>query len=240
MSFILNSYLIKVIFGLAVFMFLSFIANAQYIVSGVVTDQDGDALVSAIIIGKKSDKGMYPNVKGEFKLIVYPPDTIVVSAMGYDVKRIIILPDDSFLNKRLEIALTSKAYELGSVNIMAQRNFEEVKEDIKGLKPFEYQTKGFGAVASPVTYLYERFSRRVQSEKKVVELENEDLKRDALKDLLSQYVSKDILDLDAKEFDDFLNYCRLTNEFILNSSQYDLIMELKRSYGLYMRMKNRR
>src|SRR5688500_7492560 len=101
-------YLQILINGLCIFLFIRIDASAQVAVSGMVVDKDGDAMVSAIVIGKKSDRGVYPNANGEFRLILYPPDTIIVSAMGYEIKRVPVSANDSSLKHKIKIVLTGK------------------------------------------------------------------------------------------------------------------------------------
>ena len=126
----------------------------------------------------------------------------------------------------------SKLYfELKEVSVFANRGLNEIQNDIDklGVKK-SYNTTGANALESPITALYERFSKFEQSKRKVAEWENEDLKRDILRYLFRLYVKNEVIDLKDDEFDAFIKYLNLNDEFIKNASQFELVMAIKGKY----------
>jgi hypothetical protein len=81
--------------------------------------------------------------------------------------------------------------------------------------------------------LYERFSRFGKSKRLVAELENEDMKRDILKDMFRLFVKHDIINLNDEEFDAFIKYLNFSDEFMQNSTQLELIMAIKGKYETF-------
>ena len=94
----------------------------------------------------------------------------------------------------------------------------------------KYSLEGVDAISSPITALYERFSKIEQSKRKVAEWENEDLRRDILKELFRLYIKNDIIDLKDDEFDAFIKYLNLSDTFIQNATQFELVMAIKGKY----------
>jgi hypothetical protein len=90
------------------------------------------------------------------------------------------------------------------------------------------------ALNSPITFLYERFSKYGRNKAKLADLKNLEQKKDLLKELFRIYVKTDIMDLDESEFDDFILFMNLSDDFIKNSSQYDLTQYILLKFDEYM------
>ena len=98
----------------------------------------------------------------------------------------------------------------------------------------EYLLSWIDAVESPITYLYQQFSRMEKSKRKVAELELEDAKKEIFKELLKMYVEGDVIQLNEKDFDDFINFCNVDIGFIKNCTRYEFIMFIKKKYTDFM------
>ena len=130
-----------------------------------------------------------------------------------------------------DISLHKLQFELKEVSVFANRSLNEIQNDIDKLGVRKtYTAEGINAFESPITALYERFSKFSKSKQKVAEWENEDLKRDILKDLFHLYVKYEVIDLKDDEFDTFIKYLNLSDEFILKASQFELVMAIKGKY----------
>ena len=97
----------------------------------------------------------------------------------------------------------------------------------------DYVLSGVDAFSSPITFLYQQFSRRERAKRHVAEMRNEDRKRELLKELLAKYVANEVIDLSDQDFDDFIDYCNVSDEFLKYSTQYEFIMYIKRKYEFY-------
>ncbi len=95
-------------------------------------------------------------------------------------------------------------------------------------------------MSSPITFLYQQFSKKEQSKRLAAELWNEDRKRDLLKELFQHYVDYEIIILDNDQFDDFITYLNVSDEFMKNSTQYDFLIYVKdrfKDYKVQLRQK---
>jgi hypothetical protein len=184
-----------------------------------------------MIINKRTNHGVFADAEGKFKLSLLSTDTLIFSAIGFKVKRM-CLKDSIIRNPYyVEVGLQKLQYDLKEVSVFAQRNLNEIQKDIDklGIKK-RYTLEDVDAIESPVTALYERFSKFGRSKQKVAEWENEDLKLDILRDLFRLYVKYDIIDLNDDDFDEFVKYLNFSDEFIRNATQFELVMAIKGKY----------
>jgi len=117
---------------------------------------------------------------------------------------------------------------------------EEIKQDIDklGYDEKDYRVSGVNALEHPITFLYQMFSKRERSYRKVIELENEVRRRDLLKELFQKYVDYDIIALDDDDFDDFIDYCSISDAVMQNSTQSEFIEMIKtrfKGYQVYIK-----
>lgn len=221
------------IFFITFFITISSYAQTATTISGKIYDKENSnlPLTRLMIINKRTNHGLFANADGQFSFSIYPTDTIIFSAIGFKVKNVCF--KDSLLNgnSNFQIALSKLYFELKEVSVFANRGLNEIQNDIDklGVKK-TYTTSGVNAFESPITALYERFSKFEQSKRKVAEWENEDLKRDILRDLFRLYVKNDVIDLKDDEFDAFIKYLNLNDEFIKNASQFELVIAIKGKY----------
>jgi hypothetical protein len=191
-------------------------------------------LTKLMIINKRTNNGIFADADGKFTLTIMQTDTLIFSAIGFKVKKICI--KDSVIKKEytLDVPLQKLSFDLKEVSVFASRNLNDIQKDIDKLgKKSTYSVSGVDAIESPITALYERFSKFGKQKQKVAEWENEDLRRNVLKDLFRLYVKYDIIDLNDDQFDDFIKYLNLSDEFIQKATQFELVMAIKGRYESY-------
>jgi len=215
-------------------LFAGYNLSAQNVItiSGQVFDKESKLpLPKLMIINHRTNQGVFADAEGRFSITAMQSDTILFSAVGFMVKKISL--KDSTIRKKyiVEVTLQKLEYSLQEVSVFATRNLNDIEKDIDrlGLKS-TYTLDDLNALGSPITFLYERFSKFGRSRQKVAEWENEELKRDILKDLFRLYVKNDIIDLDDSEFDAFIKYLNLSDEFIQNATQFELTVAIKGKY----------
>jgi hypothetical protein len=209
-------------------------------ITGVVYDAENKTLLSNLmIINKTTQQGFFAGATGNFNATASKNDTLIIAASGFQNTKICFkdsaLKEDYFIR----IYMERLHVQLKEVKIIASRDLEDIQRDIEklGYKKSDYVSSGIDAFSSPITYLYEQFSKRERSRRHIAELRNEDRKRDLLKELLTKYVANDVINLSDDEFDSFIDYCNVSDEFMKNSTQYEFIMYIKRKYEFYRLMK---
>ncbi len=214
----------------------SVVTSSPITVRGRVYDKnDSSIYVAAIIINKRTSTGQTSGPGGIFTIAGLKSDTFLLTAGGYEVVRICFrdsLPKDVY---QIRIGLQMKTTTLNAVSIYPVKDLGEIKKERDAIgKEQTRQTVGIvDAVSSPITFMYERFSRDGKSREAVAILENEDRKRDILKDLFRTYVRAGVIVMDETEFDSFINYLNLPESILKNASDYDLAVVIRQQYLRY-------
>ena len=87
---------------------------------------------------------------------------------------------------------------------------------------------------SPITALYQAFSRKERNKRWIAEQEYKDNKARVVRELLSLYVAYDIIDLDQDEFDLFIQFLNINEDFLKTASEMDLVLFIKDKYEHFM------
>ncbi|HET6243717.1 MAG: hypothetical protein H0V01_08345 [Bacteroidetes bacterium] len=210
--------------------------NQKIHVSGIVKDANsGYALANLMIINKTSSTGFFCGSDGRFSHYFLKNDSLIFSVVNY--KTITLCFRDSLLSNTYEITVQMQGLiiDLNQVDIFPEKSFSEIQKQIDELGvDYHYKVQGINAISSPITFLYERFSRFEQQKKIAAELYNEDNKKELLKDLFKKYIKADIIDLNEKDFEAFIFFCNLPQEFIQNASQYELTITIKTKYAQFL------
>jgi len=182
-------------------------------------------------VNKSNGTGSFGNRDGVFTMKIHKNDTVIVQARGYFEKRFCL--KDSVYKKEASFTLVmeKKPVELIAVEVRPERTFTQIETDIKTLKkdnPSDYAD--VNPAENIVTALYERFSKIGREKAKVAELEYKDREKALLHELMAKYVKGDLIDLEEKDFDSFIAYCRFDIGFVRISTQYDLIVYVQDRY----------
>ncbi len=219
-------------------LFISFSHSAQTTVkiSGRAFDKENDKLPlpRLMIINIRTSNGVFADAEGKFAISAYQTDTLLFSVIGYNTKKVCL--KDSIIKPQyyIEVNLQKTRIVLKEISIFAPRTLRDIDKDIAMLDSTRRSRyKDIDALSSPITYLYERFSKFGKSKQRVAEWENEDLRRNVLKDLFRLYIRHEIIDLNEDEFDAFITYCNLSEEFIKNSTQLELVNAIKGKYEAF-------
>jgi len=232
LKFILKKRVSYIFISLLVIPIIGFAQPGNIVVKGNAVDSRGlGGLYQVIVINQRTSTGMLAEPNGHFTLNCLKTDTILVSASGFGVKKI-CFHDSALKNEFIvTVILDSIHYSLAEVKVYPTKRLRDVNEERKSLGDIPNTDVYKEAdIQSPITLLWERFSRLEQSKRKVAQLEDEEKRREVLKELFQIYIRHDIINLNNSEFDNFIDYCNFTDEFIKNSTDYDLVMAIKYRY----------
>lgn len=220
-------------------MFLSnlmFGQDHQITVKGNVFDpQNKGAIPNLMVVNKRTQQGYFGHNTGYFEIKIQKSDSLIIAATGF--KTITISFEDS-VNKSdyyVKIAMSKLEVQLKPVEIFSQRDLEEIQKDIEslGYNEEDYKLTGVDAFSSPITALYQAFSKRERNKRMVAEMRNNDRRRALLKELFRKYVDNDIIQLDNYQFDEFIDFCNVSDSFLQNATQYDFIMYIKKRFEVF-------
>ena len=247
-------------------------------IKGRVFDrQDLFSAFTLMVINEQSNTGVIGSPSGEFTIYAGRYDTLLISALGYQIKKICFkdsLPQNEYsvsveLQKKTytyqisrvlpqvkknnlinsdasgfdskqkdSLQLKDKTIYLQPIPVYVQKKLTEIEKDLDKLRVRQTDLyKASDLLSSPITALYEAFSKIERSKRKVAVLENEDYKKSLLKDLFRIYIKADIINLSGEEFDNFIWYCNFSQSFIKNASQFELVMAIKERYEVFSKNK---
>lgn len=229
---------VKYIF-ISVLSMLYFLDNAQsqnVKICGAVVGEDGQTTFSnLLIINKKTNAGIFGNPDGTFCVNAQKSDTLIISSVGYN--RFYVSVTDSLVKEiyNVKIMLKKLSVELKEFEVIPQRELEQIQKDIEklGYNKNDYVLSGISSFYSPITYLFQMYNRTERGKRIAAEMENNDMRRALLKELLEKYVDADVLFMLDEEFDDFIDFCNFSDDVMKQSTQYEFIMLVKLKYKQY-------
>jgi hypothetical protein len=222
---------------LSLFFLLGATAAAQEVTirGRVITPEGEGAHYDLMIVNKRTRTGSFGNADGSFAVKALRTDTLMIGSIGHRTR--IITMADSVPKAEYLVTIRMEPYvvQLAEVEVLPERTLKEIQKDIDklGYKESDYRISNVDAFQSPITFLYQEFSRRERSKRVVAQLENEDRKRALLQELLHKYVQYDIINLNEEAFDDFIDFCDVPDDVIKGLTQYEFLLYIKKKYELY-------
>ena len=211
-------------------------------VKGTVYDPGNKGSIpNLMIVNKRTQQGFFGYNSGDFDMELLHSDTLIIAATGFNTRQVTFRDSVYAPVYIVRIPLKRLEVQLKPVEIFTNRELEEIQEDIEklGYDKKDYMLSGADVVSSPITALYQSFSRRERNKREVAEMRNNDMRRSLLKELFRKYVDADIIQLDNSEFDEFIDFCGVSDEFLKTSTQYEFIMYVKKRFEVYSLIRKR-
>jgi hypothetical protein len=198
-------------------------------------------LEDLMVINLRTSQGTFGKADGTFKVDLLRSDTLLIASTGFAYQRFCFA--DSIKKDVYNIAAPLQRISLNikEVTIFSPRDLQSIYNDIQklGYNKKDFELSGIDAFSSPITFLYQEFSSLERLKRHNKELINEEQRRELLKQLLANYVSHDIINLDDFEFDDFLNFANVSESYMKTASQYDFCIYIKQKFEVYAMLKSR-
>ncbi|MBK5284156.1 MAG: hypothetical protein JJE25_02045 [Bacteroidia bacterium] len=213
-------------------------SHTRITITGKVFDesQPYQPLFDLMIINQRTGQGFFGKTDGTFKTSIEKDDTLMISSVGYSIYRLCY--HDSVIQKSysIEVALKKLYVQLKEVDIFSPRELEKIQKDIDklGYNKRDYQLSGVDALQSPITFLYQEFSKKEQLHRHNLQIVNESKRRNLLKELLQRYAADGIIQLNDDAFDVFIDFARVSEAFLKNSTQYEFMVYIKEKYKLFV------
>lgn len=189
-----------------------------------------------LIINQAKNKGSFGSYTGTFDFEIDKKDAFAISATGFKVERF-DYSDSVGTSFDLIIYLKPLTFQSKTVTVAALKTLDELRQERAKLEKRETKTvTGIDALSSPITALYEAFSKRAKSKRLLAELEHKENQEEIVKELLRVYVHHKIIELDDNEFGKFVEFLNINEHFLKTASDYDLVVYIKDKFRHYMRM----
>jgi len=194
---------------------------------------DKQTFYNLMIINRQSNKGVFGQPNGTFSTYVKAGDTLILSVAGYDLFSCVVQPDSNCQYK-VFAPLTPKSKLVDEVVIRPLKSLDQIREEREALAMRETRTvTGIDVFQSPITALYQAFSKKEQNKRWIAEQEFKDDQRRVVKELLRLYVSYEIISLSEEDFDAFITFLNLNERFLQTATEMELVTFIKDKYLHY-------
>jgi len=212
----------------------------QVFVSGRVVDtMNRDMFYNLMVINKTTGRGVFGQPNGYFSVYVNAKDKIALSIKGYPVYEFIAAADSDCQNHILAY-IERIPQEIEQVIVRPLKSLEQIKEERQALTLRETRlVTGINVLESPITALYQAFSKKEQNKRWISEQQYKDDQRRVVKELLRLYVAFDIIDLPEATFDDFITFLNIDENFIKTASEMELVLFIKDKYDHFKALQRR-
>lgn len=211
--------------------------STSAVVSGVAYDAGNKKtrLDDLMIINLRTNQGVFGKADGSFSTVIRTGDSILIGSTGYEYKKIFFKDSVYKASYFVDVPLIRLNVKLKEVSIFSSRDLESIYTDIQklGYRKEDFQIEGINALESPITFLYNEFSRLERTKRHNAERINNEKRRELLRQLLANYVAHDIFYLDDNEFDAFIDYANISEEYMKQATQYDFCIYVKRRFENY-------
>lgn len=218
---------------------LCFSAQAQcdkVLVKGRVIDTlRPQSFYNLMVVNRSNGKAVFGQPDGRFSVYATPNDKIALSVKQYPIYEFNAIPDSN-CQCQVFAFIDRLPQEIEEVVVRPIKTLEQIKEERAALALRDTRmVTGYNAFESPITALYQAFSKKEQNKRWIAEQEYKDNQRRVVKELLRLYVAYEIIDLNEADFDDFLQFLNLDPDFLKTASELELIGYIKDKYDHFKR-----
>ncbi len=209
----------------------------QVLVSGKIVDTLRlQNFYNLMVVNKTTGRGVFGQPNGHFSVYANTGDVIALSTKGYPVYQFVVKPDDNCQSKVLAY-VERLPQEVPDVVVRPLKTLEQIKEERENLALRETRVvTGVNVLQSPITALYQAFSKKEQNKRWIAEQEFKDDQRRIVQELLRLYVAFDIIELSETEFDAFITFLNIDEQFIKTATEMELILFIKDKYDHFQRL----
>ena len=214
----------------------------------------------ANIYNFSTKKYSFTNKEGNFEIFAKTGDTIVITKPAYQQVLLVITPE-IIEKKRFDVGLFYKAIVLREVNVYAlpatyeqfkkefvNTNFTDINKFLNGTTLSDedrIQLSPSGnllsvipgkvgeAIRSPITALYNRFSKKMKMERLFQEMVDKQDEVDRLPLKYNRDLVTSLTGLEGEELLDFMTFCKFSYYDLVRWSPELIIAEIKRKHGDY-------
>jgi hypothetical protein len=214
------------------FLISNFLMHAQQcdkvLFNGKVVDTiRPQSFYNLMLINKRTGQGVFGQPNGSFSIYVASGDTVIISVKEYVPKLVVVVADTNCQFKK-RFVIDPKPKEIKEIKVKPLKSLEEIREEREALALRETRmVTGLEVMQSPITAIYQAFSRKEQHKRWIAEQQYKDDQRKIVRELLRLYVAYDIITLNEDEFDDFIFFLNVSDDFLKTATEMELITFIK-------------
>lgn len=193
------------------------------------------AFYNLLVVNRSSGKATFGMPDGRFTGYSHVNDTIALSVKQYPIYEFIVKADSN-CQCRVLAFIDRLPQEMAEVIVKPLKTLSQIREERAALALRDTRmVSGINVFESPITALYQAFSKKEQNKRWIAEQVYKDNQRKVVQELLRLYVAYEIIDLKESEFDAFLLFLNLDPDFLKTASEMELITYIKDKFDHYKR-----
>ena len=209
----------------------------QVLLKGKIEDSlNPQSFYNLMIVNRTKGSGYFGQPNGHFSVYVSNFDSICISVKGYPLVGFRVYADSNcqfICNRNIQRA----AIELKETVIVPLKSLNQIREERENLSLRETrQVTGIEMLQSPITALYQTFSKKEKNKRWIAEQEFKDNERKVVQELLRLYVAYDIINLTDEEFDVFIDFLNMNELFLQTATELELISFVKDKFDHFKRV----
>lgn len=205
----------------------------EVVVYGTITDSVGNKLPGAVIVNKRTGLWNKGTKEGVFTFSMPRTDTLQFYVVGYQILDYCLKDSAIRENYDLKIKMPELFFELEEFEVKGVKSYSEIRKGINSVQMRVSDKYPGATIANPISLLFEKFSKKEQSNRLAAQLEYQLEVDNLLKDLFDLYNKYEIIDLNDHEYDNFIAFMGISDEYLKNSKDYDLALMIKKQYKAY-------
>lgn len=207
------------------------------LIGQVIDTLQAQGFYNLMIINRTSGRGVFGQPDGNFQVYVHENDSINLSTKGYPIYGFRVKADSNH-QMRITAILENKVQFEKEVIVRPLKTLQQIKEERASLTMRETrQVTGIEVLRSPITALYQQFSQKEQNKRLIAQMEFKDNQTKVLRELLRLYVAYEIVNLSEEEFEEFILFLNIDENFLKTASEIELVTFIKDKYEHFMRLK---
>ncbi|HHJ10237.1 MAG TPA: hypothetical protein ENK25_05020 [Bacteroidetes bacterium] len=227
--------------------------DSLIIIQGQLRDiVTGVPIPYAHIINYKFKRATISDTLGFFTIPMHKTDTLFITAIGYEDTRFSLpgfWPSNHYSGV---IYVKEKIYHIEGVIVHGLGTYEQFKQKVlsldlskdKTLKMQNYYDKLLTEEAIKYQKVSTGFSFSLRSPEerslhKLEKIQAEQRKQDMINSKFNKAIISKLTGLQGVELEKFMRYCQLPENFILNASEYDILVRVKELYENYKLLQNK-
>ena len=205
-----------------------------FIKGRVVDSLRPQSFYNLMVVNKTEGKGVFGQPNGSFFTYAKEQDNMVLSVKGYPQHKFTVIADSN-CQYQIDVFMERPPQVFDEVIIRPLKSLAKIKEERASLALRETRmVQGVEVLQSPITALYQAFSRKEKNKRWIAEQEYKDNKARIVRELLSLYVAYDIIELERDEFDLFIQFLNINEDFLKTASEMDLVLFIKDKYEHFL------
>jgi hypothetical protein len=212
-----------------------FSQQRKYTISGTVFEQDSANVMPFVnLINMRNGNGTITDYNGKFTLIAQNNDTLVFSYLGFARKKIPVAQIKNLTDstkKPLKVVMQRIMVTLATATAFATKYKQNEIDYMKRYSKEHKKMTILESAESPITALYNQFSRKGKEQRKLREIFERILTEEEVAKKFNPEILRQLTEDEFVDYERFRKYCwYVTDEYILSHEGYDLYAPIMDCY----------